>query len=191
MLKRLSQRLVSLWVRNEVILSEDASIYCYGLELLLSSAINLLIMIGLSLTFGKPLIFIPYILSFIPLRIYAGGYHAKNHVSCMLFNAALFSASLILITIVPAHNMALVCTVLNFISLIFIMALSPVPAKNKPLSEEEAVKYRRASIYLSVAILFLSFVLFRTSFISLAWYCMISYGELNSVFLMIVGKCES
>lgn len=187
MLKNFSQYAVALWVRNNVISKDDAPVCCYGLELLLSTVINFAIMICISFISGKPFIIIPYILAFIPLRIFAGGYHSKSHVNCIIFNTVLFIIS-VLLSFVSSHNAVTLCTFLNFISLLLIISFSPVEAKNKPLSEDEAKKYRKSSIYISALIFVISFILYKTNTVSHIAYSMVSYGEINAVFLMILGK---
>lgn len=188
MLKKFSQYTVAVWVRNNVISVEDAQVYRYGLELLLSTVINLVLMICISLVSGKPFIIIPYIFSFIPLRIFAGGYHSKNHIDCIVFNTVLFIISIVLLSLVPTHSVFSLCTFLNFLSLILIIVFSPVEAKNKPLSEYEAKKYRKISIYISVFIFIISLILYQLHVIDSHMYVMACFGELNAVFLMTLGR---
>lgn len=188
MLKSFSQYAVSLWVKNSVIPAEDAPIYSYGLELLLSTVINIIVMICISLIVGKPLIMVPYILAFIPLRIFSGGYHSKTHVNCIIFNATLYIVAINSIYIVLLHNVTIICTFLNFISLFLVIAFSPVAAKNKPLTHYEVIQYRKYSIYISIFIMVISLILYRLCIIDSHLYIMACFGELNAVFLMTLGR---
>ncbi len=187
MLKKFSKYAVTAWIRNNVVSENDAPVYCYGLELLLSSVINLLIMICISCIYGKPFILVPYILTFIPLGIYVGGYHAKSHVNCIVFNAALYMVAIGFLLVVSAHNATTICTFFNLISLLLIIFFSPAEAKNKPLSEGEAKKYRKISIFISVFIFIIGLILYQLCEINSRLYAMACYGELNTVLLMILG----
>lgn len=190
MLKTISQYVVAAWVRNNVVPVDDAPVYSYGLELLLSTVINLVIMICISFISGKPFIILPYILSFIPLRIFAGGYHSKSHINCIIFNAVLFIISIVLLSLVPTHSAVTLCAFINFISLILIIAFSPVEAKNKPLTDYEVIQHRKYSIYISIFIMVISVILYELCIIDSHLYIMACYGEINAVFLMILGKLK-
>ena len=93
MIRSIAIALAKHWAANGVIGESDKETYQYGLELLISTFINLVIMIWISIAFGHPLIIVPYLLAFIPFRLFAGGYHARNHLFCILFNAISYFVS--------------------------------------------------------------------------------------------------
>ena len=95
---------------------DDAPVYRYGLELLLSTVLNFAIMIFVSFVSGKLFLIIPYILALIPLKIFAGGYHSKININCIIFNAVLFIISIVLLSLFPTHSAVTLCTFIYFIS---------------------------------------------------------------------------
>ena len=74
MIQRATASLAKLWAKNGVIPANEMDAYQYGLELLLSTAANIAVMVILPATAGHPWFFIPYLAAFIPLRLSAGGY---------------------------------------------------------------------------------------------------------------------
>ncbi|MGN0378147.1 MAG: accessory gene regulator B family protein [Butyrivibrio sp.] len=82
MIARLSKRIASFFVRNEIIKCEDKEVYEYGLQLLLSTVFNGIIALILAIISGTVLQCICYLAVFVLLRKSAGGFHAKNHFSC-------------------------------------------------------------------------------------------------------------
>lgn len=75
MIKKASTLIVEFWIKNAIIKTDDKESYCYGMELILSTLINVAFMVILSYyVIGYPIAFIPYIAVYTPLRLTAGGY---------------------------------------------------------------------------------------------------------------------
>ena len=84
MIKKASTLIVEFWIKNAIIKTDDKESYCYGMELILSTLINVAFMVILSYyVIGYPIAFIPYIAVYTPLRLTAGGYHARSHLKCI------------------------------------------------------------------------------------------------------------
>lgn len=114
---------------------------------MLSSAVGILSVIILSVLFGKPFAWIPYLIGFIPLRITGGGYHAKTHFMCILSFSLVFLTLLILsdtIYQIPYIHFIIAC-----ISLGIVHFLAPVEAANKRLSSEIRQKNRKRCMGIS------------------------------------------
>ena len=90
MIKHAASTISSIWVKNGVADGADQECYRYGMELLLSTSVNVFLLFVVSVFFGHPLAFVPYLLSFIPLRLLAGDYHAKAHWSCVLITVSIY-----------------------------------------------------------------------------------------------------
>lgn len=91
MIKKASTLIVEFWIKNAIIKTDDRESYCYGMELILSTLINVTFMVILSYyVIGYPIAFIPYIAVYTPLRMTAGGYHASSHLKCILYTQITF-----------------------------------------------------------------------------------------------------
>lgn len=91
MIKKASTLIVEFWIKNAIIKTDDKESYCYGMELILSTLINVAFMVILSYyVIGYPIAFIPYIAVYTPLRLTAGGYHASSHLKCILYTQITF-----------------------------------------------------------------------------------------------------
>jgi accessory gene regulator B len=85
-------------------------------------------------------------MAFIPLRLSAGGYHAKNHWSCILgFNITFFgfAALHLYMNMGNAQHYSLISVI---ISSLLVWSLASVEAVNKPLKDEQKGKQRKQSI---------------------------------------------
>lgn len=180
--------IVRLWAKTDVILEADAEAYQYGLELLLSTILNIAVMLGLSIAFGHVWLFIPYIVAFIPLRIFAGGYHAKHHLSCIFLNAIVYLGCLIAINMLSTPVMILACIIESCFSFAMIFQFAPVPAKNKPLSVKEYKRNRYVSLTLSSLFLVLCMLFYSTHVLAFRWCRMLYCGQATATILLILGK---
>ena len=78
----LSKKCAEILVRHGKISDAQINLYKYGFELLFSTAITLGFILLLSVFGGYVSQIIIFLLYFIPIRIAAGGYHAKSYGRC-------------------------------------------------------------------------------------------------------------
>lgn len=188
MIHRTAASLAKLWAKNGVVPANEMEAYQYGLELLLSTAANIAVMVILSAVAGYPWFFIPYLAAFIPLRLSAGGYHTKRHLSCILFNAVVYGVSLTIVTMLAPSAAIVSCFLESCLSLTFILLIAPVPVKNKPLSNSEKKRNRRLALGLGFLYLALCVLFYYTNTLALAWCRMIFCGQAAAATLIILEK---
>jgi Membrane protein putatively involved in post-translational modification of the autoinducing quorum-sensing peptide len=127
--------------------SEDKALYEYGIRQGLVLVINIVTLVMVGLLMGMVWQSIVFLLTYNPIRSYAGGYHAGTQLTCYLLSIPVMLAALFGIKLIP-WSMSVV-----FIALIFtgitVLLLAPVEDLNKPLDKlEKAVYGKRARIAL-------------------------------------------
>lgn len=135
------EKAADLMVQNEIITSEDREIYAYGLRQGFILLINILTTLLIGFAFNKTTETIVFLASYIPLRIYAGGYHARTQMGCYVFSIVMIISVLLAIEFIPWTNSICITISMVFASIIFF--LSPVEDTNKPLDAAEVKVYRR------------------------------------------------
>jgi len=99
--------------------------------------------------FGAVTKSIVFLISFICIRCYAGGYHAGTRGKCFILSTA-FTA-----VIIAFLKWIRIPIVIGIIILCFsaavILVLAPCPSKNKPLNNKEKSIYRRITRYVLFA----------------------------------------
>lgn len=150
MIVNIAAHIAHRWVTSGVISKEDEGNYYYGLQLLLSTLFNLAIIIGLSIIFRAPLAWISFMLAFVPLRLTAGGFHAKTHWACIGSFCTAYACLLLLSIKLPYAAYGTASTIAACSSLVIIYFLSPVAANNKPLTMFQTSRFRRYSIVLTI-----------------------------------------
>lgn len=136
-------------MHSNVIKEEDAEIYIYGINQILVSVLNVSSALIIGLILGMLLESIIFMAAYIPLRTFAGGYHAKTPTKCYIL-------SLIIIIIVLAgikyiSVLDIVYYVVLTAEVLIIILLSPVEDRNKPLDEIEEKVYKKRIIFITSA----------------------------------------
>lgn len=152
MLERLAKGAARFFVIQEIVKSEHEEIYAYGMEILLSTVINGIMVFIIAAFTNTMLPSLIFFTAFIIMRRTAGGYHANTHGGCMAILAAVHFLFILFIHICPLN----VIPVFSVISVVYSCALvyifSPVEYPNKPLTDINKGKLRTQSIVFIVCI---------------------------------------
>ena len=141
MFEKFSNSLTESLVQAEIINNDDKEIYRYGILQSMISILNFVttLMVGVLLhALWQSVVFI---VAYIPLRHYAGGYHAKTPKRCYFLSILLVSVLLLVMNNIPISFQ--VGRVIFVVASIVILTLSPVGVKAKPLDHIEKKVYKR------------------------------------------------
>ena len=141
----LTQKLISSLIDNNIIKKEDEEIYMYGLNQIVFVTLNLITTIFIGLIFNKIFEVILFMVTYIPIRVYAGGYHARTKLRCYIFSV-LMLISVCYILKLNLLNSYLLIVILAIIFSGVILYLAPVEDKNKPLDKIEIEVYTKRTI---------------------------------------------
>ena len=186
-LDKLSRRIGDSLVRSNIVKAEDAEIYIYGINQILVSVLNVSTAIIIGLIFGVFFDIAVFMAAYIPLRSFAGGYHAKTPLRCYIF-------SIIMLIIVSIGMKYLYLTEWIYYAVLLaatlvVFALSPVEDRNKPLDEIEHKVYKKRAIFISVTeiLVGLAFKLMGLNNLFVAVIC--SFVALS--FMLVAGKFKN
>lgn len=188
MISVLSNKIALILHKNDDENLIDIEVYSYGLELIISTLANVLVMVILSVVFGcfKEMVF--YFMFFSMLRVFAGGYHASTHLKCILFYS---TTSLMVIWIVRnvfSNGYGILLVVLAFIlATLLVLRYAPVDSVNKPFSETERKIYRLRSkqvILVQSVVLLILFIVYKDTTIYML--CCVSGMLMESITLIPV-----
>lgn len=126
-----------------------------------------------------------FMLFFEPLRIYAGGYHAKSRRNCFISSFLMLVAVVSAIRFIPDTAVLYVSIAVIFIFGIIIWLIVPVETVNKVFEDIEVKVYRRrARLILAVEIL-VAAVSILLNYYKLSY--IISLGLLCTGLLLLIG----
>ncbi len=126
--------------------AEDKSLYIYGLHQFWVTLLNLATAIAIGLLTGMLCEGILFLAVYIPLRKFAGGYHAKTELRCYVISTILLCTALFSIYSIEHIRIIIAALPLIFFAAsIVIVFFAPVDNPNKPLDSTEYAVYRKQS----------------------------------------------
>lgn len=149
-MQRLAQGTADRLVAQGIIREEDAPIYRYGLEAMYSSLLELLSILALAALIGNFWQTVLFFAAFIPLRLYAGGYHASTRLRCFLTSLVVYAAFTIMLEIVPVAWFVPLAFIGGAVSFLIVWLFAPVIHQNHRSGLKHQVRFRRISIRICV-----------------------------------------
>lgn len=154
MIKLISSKAASILCKEDD--KDTFELYEYAIYIVLSGLFHVLTVLVLGICFNMLIESVMFYGSFISIRKFAGGYHAKTPSRCYLFSVSVSVAVLCLIRAVYAFyslNLIILLLIVELACAIFIFFVSPLESENKPFNEKEEKLYRIVTRYV-VAVLF-------------------------------------
>ena len=146
MLNKVANKLSTTLLMHKVIVEDNYDVYVYGFELLLSFLFSTSIILIAGIIFGYLLETIAFLIVFVSLRSFTGGYHAKTYAVCSIVTFITFCAVLFLSNLI--HITVSLYLILAIVGGIIMMGLVPIQHPNKKITFKQKRKYKVISISL-------------------------------------------
>lgn len=86
MFDNISEQIINKLIENQTIRAEDKEIYQFGVKQIFTIALNIVTVLALGVSLHMLMEAVLFMVAFIPLRIYAGGVHAKTPLRCYIYS---------------------------------------------------------------------------------------------------------
>lgn len=186
LLARLAGKIGNNLVHSGVIKEEDAEIYIYGINQILTSVLNVSSALIIGLIFGVFTEVAIFMAAYIPLRSFAGGYHAKTPLRCYIFSVIMLIIVSIGMKCISIEEWIYYVILAAAASVVLILA--PVEDRNKTLDEIERKVYKKRTILIAAVeftlALLLKLLMLDNLFIATAY----SFVVLS--LMLIAGKAK-
>lgn len=190
-MEKFSSKLIEFFVSNDLIKNEDKEIYKYAVNIILSSLIHIATVMIIGLCFNLFIESLVFYFSFIAIRKFAGGYHAKTPVRCYLFS---FASNIIILCLVKW--LSSINTLFIFIFIIFellcvvlILLISPLDTENNPLTGQEKKMYRMLTSIITILIFIISLLCFFKGYRNIG-SSMICGVVMSALLLLLMRKIQ-
>lgn len=187
LLARLAGKIGNNLVHSGVIKEEDAEIYIYGINQILTSVLNVSSALIIGLIFGKFFEAAVFIVAYCSLRSFAGGYHAKTPLRCYVFSVIMLI--IVLVGIKYLYLTEWMYYVVLLAAALVVIVLSPVEDKNKPLDEIEHRVYKKRTILIVATELLIGIVLKLMGLDNL--FVAVVYSFVVLSFMLVAGKVKN
>ncbi|MGN1348348.1 MAG: accessory gene regulator B family protein [Acutalibacteraceae bacterium] len=117
----------------------------------MSTVINMIALLAVSLLFGNVLYFVSFLVFFYSIRLFCGGFHAKTYTRCFILTNSVYILLITLTNIISNSNIDVKAVILALLmmSAIIIFIFSPVRNVHHPYSEKKYRDFRIISRCLS------------------------------------------
>ena len=142
---------------KKVINEEEIELYKYGIEITLSSLLNIILILLISLITNTFYLGITFLTVFISVRKYTGGFHANTYLTCN------FTFVCCYLTVVAFTKQELIKSgylhiLISLLCILVILLLCPIENKNKKISNKKKMKLIAIISYLFWSVFSLIFI---------------------------------
>ena len=178
-------------LENGMISGEDTSVYRYGYTLVLEVMINIIIAIMIGLISGELVSVLLFMVMFIPLRSYCGGYHASKTWMCIILsNIAVAGVVLVVKKFQFAVDYIPLLTA-EVIGTAVILLLAPIQSEAKKLSDNEKQVYKKYVRFILIIELVFAIIFFLIFKLNKYGLIIIMVHIIQAVSLLAVHLKES
>ena len=156
MIAWLSNYLLRVLLKNEIIETDKIEIYQYGYEIMISTIITFLIVLISGIILDCLPAAILYFLIFAVMRQIYGGYHAQHYWSCNTLFAVVTVSVLLLFKFFPMDGIGAIHYTFLLFSVLVVFVYAPVENENKPISEKRKVLFRKISRIIAILLTLIS-----------------------------------
>ena len=186
---------ITAWLSKIKIISSDQEVVCkWGMTHILDTLFNIATFTAIGLLFRMLPETAVFTVAYIPLRSFAGGYHAKTPFRCWVISNFLLIAALLIVRYV-SHFTAffLLLTALSLLCLVVLMPVSDIhkklAAKRGKTVHKKRKKYRRKGLMILMVEICASAMLCYFALINFS-YSIFSAWILLSI-MLIGGKIKN
>lgn len=188
MFRSIAEDIVFYLSKKKILNHEKREIYTYALEVVLLNFLLLVTLFLISLILRSISYFACYVIFFIPLRIFSGGYHSKKSEICFVTSVMSYTMALFVLKIYPLLYENIPILIITLITMIMVFIFSPVVNINHPLTKIQK-RRNRIIVRLLVFIDFTLLIIFYINRMTIASYENI-FVILNGV-TFLIGKAEN
>ena len=188
MYKKICNATIEQLCNAGIIGENEKELYLFGLEGLLFTFLNLGTALIIGIVMDAILECVVFLMAFLPLRQYAGGYHAKTRVGCYFLSVTCMWVAM---NVLVHQEFKEYILVIACAMVIVVFLLSPVENENRKLTFEEKIRYGKAAkLVLLFEMGLVLFILFIGTFkidICVSIECAI----INVGIMLLLGKTKS
>lgn len=189
MINKLANKIVRHYISKNKIEKEHEEVYVYSFELLISTILNLLIILIISIATKLIIEGIIFSLCFMVIRSLAGGYHSNTHWGCLLTLLIIFSIYVMLYKLIDLEVIFYMSIVMIVVSAA-IPVVAPVDSINKPLTIKEYKRNKKKSIiaYIVFVLIWAVIICFEKT---IRYAFAISYPLFVITLMLIIGLIKN
>lgn len=149
-MKYMSKYVAELLESEGVIKQNDVDVCRYGLEVFLSSFVEILTILVVSALLNNFIETVLFFAGFVPLRVYAGGYHANTKLRCYMVSVLVYGLFSVVLIVLPLYYYTYVNLISCVFSLIMVWKYAPIIHSRRRINTTEKKRYKKISVGIAV-----------------------------------------
>ncbi len=145
MINKLSAYLTDNLLSRGEISTDERELYIYGLFVLLSEALFSVLACLVGIIFNCFIESVIFFVSFMLIRRFAGGFHAKSETRCEILSSLAIIGSITLIKLSKIYDMKIALLCISLACAVVIFIFCPLDTPEKPLTAKEFKHFRKIS----------------------------------------------
>lgn len=137
--------------KNKTIDENHKDIYIYGFEIFISNIINFCLIMGLGIIFREVIHSFLFYVVFVVTRSFCGGYHAGSYLKCNVLFTVIYLTTLLFSKLMNPFMSLVYLFIFLAIYIGCIIEYAPIDSENKKLTKDNKQRFKRISIFISLA----------------------------------------
>lgn len=184
MLDKAAIKLTDRLMKKGIIKEQDYELYHFGIETAILKLLHLVAYAAMGLLLQEVIQLLVFLVTFIPLREYSGGYHASSRRRCFIISCLTVLFMLLTVRLLPAaYGLSIYIAAFSGTGLLFLV---PVESAAKPIDDSEKIYYKSKAGF--IIVLLLTAVLFLYMIGQPQYSFVIALGLFCEVTAVIAGK---
>ncbi len=163
---------------------QEQDVYTYGFELIISTIIFFVSIIVISAILSSPISGLVFLITFVPLRLFTGGYHADTYSRCFILSNLTYLLILIIKNLLWSCIITRYWYCLLLISYIFIMLKAPVINPAQPINPYKKIRSKKIT---KIILCFETLWIFLLSYSRKELFCMAVLSICLIAFFMFIA----
>ncbi len=151
-MSRITDAVAKWLIAHNAISADDKESYEYAVFCFLITATPIILVMIFGAILSIFLQSVIFILPFVLLRKFSGGFHLKSLTACLILSATLIFAFLFAIKYLTNINIILPLSIVVFLSIISLIYFSPIDSEARKLSDIEKKVFQKVVLVLTVII---------------------------------------
>lgn len=187
----MSETIVQIMIDRNIIQSKDRELYIFCFKFITEYLLFILVSEIIGVMFQLALPTAVFLITFIAMRSFGGGFHARSELLCMIYSFStviLYCIISTLLLYIWSDILFFCINVVYLLSSVLYVFLSPVDPPNKKISQEKYVYYKTRSVFVCIIITIIYFVLVLSEQHLL--YSSIAIGSIVSSMSLLIRRCR-
>ncbi|MBR2476868.1 MAG: accessory gene regulator B family protein [Clostridia bacterium] len=157
-MKRLYTYLSKKLAEQGTIKYEDIEVCTYGMETFVFSCFEIFSVLLISLLVKNFFATVIFFVSFVPLRMYAGGYHSETKKGCYMVMLVVYLIFTLSLRFSPKNHIQLIEIIISSFTSFMVLRFAPIVNYKKRVNEIEKKNYKKIALKIicvqSIVVLF-------------------------------------